>query len=145
MYNYQGEDDTMFKTMSKIFMTSAIFFIAANAMAQDPAKGAWWTEPRVVKALNITDNEVALLEKAWADWRTHRGLLKGEISYDLRKIDSWKARKSSNPQGKERIIRKLEGKIEKARSSLPQLKPAYINKVLTILGPERFERLLTLE
>jgi protein involved in sex pheromone biosynthesis len=137
----------MFKTMTKIFMTSVIFFIAANAIAQDPGfpKARWWTESNVVNKLNLNDNEVEQIEKANADWRMHRGLLKSEIQVGQQEINSWKARKSSNPQGKERIIRKLEDKIEKARSSLPKLKPAYINKVRTIIGPARFEKLLSLK
>jgi hypothetical protein len=141
------KDDGMLKRTCGIFASLAIFFIAANAMAQDPdfPKGRWWTESNVVDTLNLNNNEVEQIEKANADWRLHRGLLKSEIRVSQDEINSWKARKSSNPQGKERIIRKLEDKIEKARSSLPKLKPAYINKVRTILGPARFEKLLSLK
>ena len=139
-------DDGMLKRTCGIFASLAIFFIAANVMAQDQElpKGSWWTEPSVAKALNLTDNEVEQLEMAWADYRTNIGLLKSDISYNQRQINSWMARKSSNPKGKERIIRKLEDKIEKARSSLPKLKPAYIDKVRTILGPARYEKLMKL-
>ena len=141
------KDDGMLKRTCGIFASLAIFFIAANAMAQDPdfPKGRWWTESNVVDTLNLNNNEVEQIEKANADWRLHRGLLKSEIRVSQDEINSWKARKSSNPKGKERIIRKLEDKIEKARSSLPKLKPAYINKVRTILGPARFEKLLSLK
>ena len=141
------KDDGMLKRTCGIFASLAIFFIAANAMAQDPdfPKGRWWTESNVVDTLNLNNNEVEQIEKANADWRLHRGLLKSEIRVSQDEINSWKARKSSNPQGKERIIRKCEDKIEKARSSLPKLKPAYINKVRTILGPARFEKLLSLK
>jgi len=76
----------MLKRTCWIFASLAIFFIAANAMAQDQElpKGSWWTEPSVAKALNLTDNEVEQLEMAWADWRTNIGLIKSDISYNPR-------------------------------------------------------------
>jgi hypothetical protein len=60
----------MLKRMCGIFTASAIFFIAANAMAQDKdlPKGAWWTEPIVVKALNLNDSEQEQLEKAFGKY-----------------------------------------------------------------------------
>ena len=137
----------MLKRTCGNFASLAIFFIAANALAQDQdvPKGRWWTEPSVVKALSLTDNEVEQLEAASADWRLNVGLLESDIRYNQRKIDSWKAMNSSNPQGKERVIRKLEGKIEKDRALLPKAKPAYVDKVRAILGPARYEKLLTLK
>ena len=135
----------MFKAMCRILAISTIFLIAVNAMARDLPKGAWWTEPSVIKTLNLSNNEVTQLEEAFAEWRLNIGLLKGEIQVSQHKINEWMARNSSNPQGKERIIRKLRGKIEKARSLLPKTKPAYVDKVRAILGPARFETLVDLE
>jgi len=135
----------MFKAMCRILAISTIFLIAVNAMARDLPKGAWWTEPSVIKTLNQSNNEVTQLEEAFAEWRLNIGLLKGEIQVSQHKINEWMARNSSNPQGKERIIRQLRGKIEKARSLLPKTKPADVDKVRAILGPARFETLVDLE
>jgi hypothetical protein len=116
-------------------------------MAQDldMPKGAWWREPSVVKTLSLTENEVEQLEAAFVDWHLNEGQLKGHILYNQRKIDSWKARKSSNPQGKEKIIQELKDKIEIDRALLPKAKPAYVDKVRAILGSARYEKLLTLK
>lgn len=137
----------MLRRRCGIFAALAIFYFAANTMAQaqDVSKGSWWTEPSVVQTLNLTDNEVEQLEKEYWEYRSSVRLLKSEIRYNQREIDNWMARNSSNPQGKKEIIQELEGKIEKARSLLPKAEPAFVTKVRAILGPERYEKLLTLE
>jgi hypothetical protein len=97
------------------FLWHPRFFIAVNAMAQDQdvPKGAWWTEPSVVKALNLKENEIEQLEKAYWEYKSIIMNLNNQVSTDQLEIDSRKAKNSFNPQRKERIIRELKGKVKK--------------------------------
>jgi FtsZ-binding cell division protein ZapB len=135
----------MFKAMSGVCTALAVFLITVNATAQDLPKGRWWTNPRVVKILNLNDAEVEQLEKEFMEWRSRVVHLKGHMSVTKHEIDDWKARKSSNPQGKEEIIQELNSELEKSRSLLEKAKPTYVDKVRATLGPARFEKLLSLK
>lgn len=131
----------MVKTMYGIFLASAIFFFAVNAMAQDLPKGRWWKNSSVVKELSLNENEQEQIETVFMKYRSSVRHLKDEMWVEKRKIKRFMA----NPKKNERIIRERTGELEKARSALDKVKPSYVNNVRNILGPARFEKLVNLK
>ena len=130
----------MLRRLCGVMVALLILCTAATAMAQSAPSGRWWRSARVVKALNLTNNETQRLENAYRQSR--RELIKKKSRVESEQFELQNL--MDQPNIDEKAIRAQNRKLEKARSDLADEKFAFVIQVRKIIGHERFQRLVRL-
>jgi len=126
--------------LSKIFSTLFLLVIVispAVVMAKDFPPGKWWQNPQASEKLNLSDNEIKMLDKQFVDSRRKLIRLKSIVESERFEIDN--LFDSENINQKEAM--KQFDKLEQAKKNLSTERFRLLLEVRNILGLERFRQL----
>jgi len=126
--------------LSKIFSTLFLLVIVispAVVMAKDFPPGKWWHNPQASEKLNLSDNEIKMLDKQFVDSRRKLIRLKSIVESERFEIDN--LFDSENINQKEAM--KQFDKLEQAKKNLSTERFRLLLEVRNILGLERFRQL----
>jgi Spy/CpxP family protein refolding chaperone len=126
--------------LNKIFNTLFLLvFISspATVLAKDYPPGKWWHNHQVSKKLNLSDEEIKMLDKQFVDSRRKLIKLKSVVESEQFELDFLFDRESIN---KEDIMEQFD-KFQKAKKNLAVERFRLIFEVRKILGLERFRQL----
>ncbi len=118
-------------------LLSLAMAVPQPARAQDMPAGKWWYNPKVVKALNLTDREVRQIDRLYADNRRQLIDLKGRVEREQLELDTLLGSKSTDDQAVKRQFQRLET----ARAELSNARLGFVLGVRDIIGHERFQQL----
>ncbi len=126
--------------LSKIF--SALFLLVfvispAIVTAKDFPPGKWWHNPQASEKLNLSDEEIKMLDKQFVDSRRKLIKLKSIVESEQFEIDN--LFDSENINQKE-VMRQFD-KLQQAKKNLSTEHFRLILEVRNILGLERFRQL----
>ena len=126
--------------LSKFFSTLflLVFMISpAVVMAKDFPPGKWWHNPQAAEKLNLSDEEIKMLDKQFVDSRRKLIKLKSIVESEQFEIDN--LFDSENINQKE-AMRQFD-KLQQAKKNLSTEHFRLILEVRNILGLERFRQL----
>ena len=126
--------------LNKIFSTLflLVFIISpAMVMAKDFPPGKWWHNPQAAEKLNLSDEEIKMLDKQFVDSRRKLIKLKSIVESEQFEIDN--LFDSENINQKE-AMRQFD-KLQQAKKNLSTEHFRLILEVRNILGLERFRQL----
>ena len=126
--------------LSKIF--SALFLLVfvispSVVMAKDFPPGKWWHNPQASEKLNLSDEEIKMLDKQFVDSRRKLIKLKSIVESERFEIDN--LFDSENINQKEAM--KQFDKLQQAKKNLSTEHFRLLLEVRNILGLERFRQL----
>ena len=128
----------MARRICRIATIVIVMLTTVYAYAQNTPSGQWWRSPEVVKQLQITNGEVAQLDKAFEASRIKMVELKGRLEAEQFKLQTM-MKKGSADDG---AIKAQHGRLEKARTALADERFAFFVQARKIIGHERFQQLL---
>ena len=105
--------------------------------AQDVPAGKWWYSPKIQKNLKLSRNEIAKLDKLFANSRRKLIKLKSEVENEQFELDQLLSKKKVN----DTEVKKQFQKLEQARKNLANERLQFVIGVRNILGAERFQQL----
>ena len=105
--------------------------------AQDVPAGKWWYSPKIQKNLKLSRNEIAKLDKLFANSRRKLIKLKSEVENEQFELDQLLSKKKVN----DKKVKKQFQKLEQARKNLANERLQFVIGVRNILGAERFQQL----
>jgi len=126
--------------LSKIFSTLflLVFVISpAGVTAKDFPPGKWWHNPQAAEKLNLSDDEIKMLDKQFVDSRRKLIKLKSIVESEQFELDN--LFDSENINQKEAM--KQFDKLGQAKKNLSTEHFRLILEVRNILGLERFRQL----
>lgn len=126
--------------LSKIFrvLFLLVFVISpALVMAKDFPPGKWWHNPQASEKLNLSDEEIKMLDKQFVDSRRKLIKLKSIVESEQFEVDN--LFDSENINQKEAM--KQFDKLQQAKKNLSTERFRLILEVRNILGLERFRQL----
>jgi len=126
--------------LRKIF--SALFLLVfvispAVVMAKDFPPGKWWHNPQASEKLNLSDEEIKMLDKQFVDSRRKLIKLKSIVESEQFEIDNLFDSKNINQK---EAMRQFD-KLQQAKKNLSTEHFRLILEVRNILGLERFRQL----
>jgi hypothetical protein len=126
--------------LSKIF--SALFllvFVISPAMVtgKDFPPGKWWHNPQAAEKLNLSDDEIKMLDKQFVDSRRELIKLKSIVESEQFEIDNHFDSENIN---QEEAMKQFD-KLQQAKKNLSTEHFRLILEVRNILGLERFRQL----
>jgi Spy/CpxP family protein refolding chaperone len=126
--------------LSKIF--SALFLLVfvispSVVMAKDFPPGKWWHNPQASEKLNLSDEEIKMLDKQFVDSRRKLIKLKSIVESERFEIDN--LFDSENINQKEAM--KQFDKLQQAKKNLSTEHFRLLLEVRNILGLDRFRQL----
>ena len=107
--------------------------------AQDVPAGKWWYNPKIQKNLKLSRDEIAKLDKLFANSRRKLIKLKSEVENEQFELDQLLSKKKVN----DTEVKKQFQKLEQARKNLANERLQFVIGVRNILGAERFQQLKT--
>ncbi len=105
--------------------------------AQDVPVGKWWYNPKIQKNLKLSRDEIAQLDKLFANSRRKLIKLKSEVENEQFELDQLLSKKKVN----DTEVKKQFQKLEQARKNLANERLQFVIGVRNILGAERFQQL----
>ena len=105
--------------------------------AQDVPAGKWWYSPKIQKNLKLSRDEIAKLDKLFANSRRKLIKLKSEVENEQFELDQLLSKKKVN----DTELKKQFQKLEQARKNLANERLQFVIGVRNILGAERFQQL----
>ncbi|MBT8368943.1 MAG: periplasmic heavy metal sensor [Deltaproteobacteria bacterium] len=105
--------------------------------AQDVPAGKWWYNPKIQKNLKLSRDEIAKLDKLFANSRRKLIKLKSEVENEQFELDQLLSKKKVN----DTEVKKQFQKLEQARKNLANERLQFVIGVRNILGAERFQQL----
>jgi Spy/CpxP family protein refolding chaperone len=118
-----------------------IFMINLPGLAsgQDVPSGKWWYNQKIVKNLELTQNEIRQLDQLYV--ASHRKLikLKNAVEREQFELDTLLGQKTVD----DAKVRKQFKRLENARTDLADERLGFIIRVREIIGVERFQQLKT--
>ena len=105
--------------------------------AQDVPAGKWWYSPKIQKNLKLSRDEIAKLDKLFANSRRKLIKLKSEVENEQFELDQLLSKKKVN----DTEVKKQFQKLEQARKNLANERLQFVIGVRNILGAERFQQL----
>lgn len=105
--------------------------------AQDVPAGKWWYSPKIQKNLKLSRNEIAKLDKLFANSRRKLIKLKSEVENEQFELDQLLSKKKVN----DKKVKKQFQKLEQARRNLANERLQFVIGVRNTLGAERFQQL----
>ena len=125
------------KTLSVMILIALIGMpIIAMASHYTPP-GQWWHNPEVLKQINLTEQEVDKLDKAYLDNRRKLIDLKGKLERERLELSNL----LNNEETSEAEFMKQFGLMENARTRLATERFRFAIEVMKIVGPERYQTL----
>ncbi len=119
----------------------ALIGIPVIAMgARHTPPGQWWHNPEVLKQINLTEQEVDKLDKAYLDNRRKLIDLKSQLEKERLELSSL----LNNEETSEAEFMKQFGQMENSRTRLATERFRFAIEVMKIVGPERYRTLKTL-
>ena len=117
----------------------AISLLPATAPGQDVPAGKWWRNSKIVKELNLTQQEVGALDQLYAQSRRKLIELKNNVEREQFELDNLLGSKNAEDTEVKRQFKKLET----ARSDLSNERFRFVMQIRDIIGHDRFEQLKT--
>jgi Spy/CpxP family protein refolding chaperone len=105
--------------------------------AQDVPAGKWWYNPKIQKNLKLSRDEIAKLDKLFANSRRKLIKLKSEVENEQFELDQLLSKKKVN----DTEVKKQFQKLEQARKNLANERLQFVIGVRNTLGAERFQQL----
>ena len=105
--------------------------------AQDVPAGKWWYSPKIQNNLKLSRNEIAKLDKIFANSRRKLIKLKSEVENEQFELDQLFSKKKVN----DNKVKKQFQKLEQARRNLANERLQFVIGVRNLLGAERFQQL----
>jgi Spy/CpxP family protein refolding chaperone len=105
--------------------------------AQDVPAGKWWYNPKIQKNLKLSRDEIAKLDKLFANSRRKLIKLKSEVENEQFELDQLLSKKKVNDTEDKKQFQKLE----QARKNLANERLQFVIGVRNTLGAERFQQL----
>jgi Spy/CpxP family protein refolding chaperone len=105
--------------------------------AQDVPAGKWWYSPKIQKNLKLSRDEIAKLDKLFANSRRKLIKLKSEVENEQFELDQLLSKKKVD----DTEVKKQFHKLEQARKNLANERLQFVIGVRNILGAERFQQL----
>jgi len=127
--------------LSKIFsaLFLLVFIISPSVVtAKDFPPGKWWHSPQASEKLNLSDEEIKMLDKQFVDSRRKLIKLKSVVESEQFEIDN--LFDSENINKKEAM--KQFDKLGQAKKNLSTERFRLLLEVRNILGLERFRQLM---
>lgn len=126
--------------LSKIF--SALFLLVfvispAVVTAKDFPTGKWWHNPQVSEKLNLSDEEIKMLDKQFVDSRRKLIKLKSIVESEQFEIDNLLDAENIN----QKEAMKQFDKLQQAKKNLSTDIFRHVLQLRKILGLERFRQL----
>ena len=126
--------------LSKIF--SALFLIVfvispAVVTAKDFPPGKWWHNPQASEKLNLSDEEIKMLDKQFVDSRRKLIKLKSIVESEQFELDNLLDAENIN----QKEAMKQFDKLQQAKKNLSTDYFRHVLQVRKILGLERFRQL----
>ena len=129
----------MFKRLCALAMVVAMVVgMTALALAQEGPRGLWWRSPEIVSTLNLTDNEIQQLERAFEASRMRMIESKSRVEAEQAKLQAILERRKLD----EAAVNAQHQKLEQARTTLANERFAFFVEVRKIIGHDRFQQLL---
>jgi Spy/CpxP family protein refolding chaperone len=116
-----------------------VIYLAAPLMAaaQDVPAGKWWYNPRIQKNLNLSEGDIAQLDRLFADSRLKLIRLKSDVESEQFELDQLLSKKKVD----DAEVKKQFQKLEQARKKLANERLDFVIGVRSILGADRFQQL----
>jgi Spy/CpxP family protein refolding chaperone len=115
----------------------AALTVPATAQAADLPEGKWWKHPRVAAEINLTSDQVRVIEDIFA--RARPKLIDGKGELEKRQGDLQDAIESN--ADRRDISAKIEA-VEAARTELQKTRILMVLDMKQALKPEQWERLV---
>ena len=131
----------MLKNVFKVTLAVLLLVTPSPIFAQYRSSGKWWRMASVVKKLNLSDDEVQQLEKAFRESNLKLIQLKSRLEIEQFELENLMDSKSLNDDA----INKQYEKLEKARADLGMERFRFLLKVRKIVGNERFQELVAVK
>ncbi|MCD6485900.1 MAG: periplasmic heavy metal sensor [Syntrophobacterales bacterium] len=127
------------KTLSVMVLVAMMGIPVIVMGAQDMPHGKWWHNPEVSKQMNLTEEEIGSLDKAYLENRRNLIDLKGKLEKERLELEIL----FENEKLNETEVSKQFGKVENARTRLSAERFRFIVEVRKIIGLERYRTLKT--
>ena len=114
----------------------AVLFLASAAWAAPAFEGKWWKNPRVVRELALTPNQVDRIEEVFLRARPTLIDLRADLEKKRLLQESAIEKPDVDPKEAERRIDDVEG----ARSKLAKARMAMLLDIRRVLTPEQRDR-----
>ena len=115
-----------------------VFVISpAMVMAKDFPSGKWWHSPQASEKLNLSDEEIKMLDKQFVDSRRKLIKLKSIVESEQFELDNLFDSKSIN---KKETMKQFD-KLQQAKNNLSTEHFRVLLEVRNILGLKRFRQL----
>jgi Spy/CpxP family protein refolding chaperone len=130
----------MSKCRRGLAVVLTVVLAAVTVYAQEAPAGRWWHSPQVAQQLQLSGNEIRQLEQAFEASRLKMIRLKSQVEAEQFKLQTMVEKQNSDNA----VIKAQHRALEQARSALADEQFAYFVEVRQILGPERFQKLISM-
>jgi len=127
----------MLKNLFRVILPVIYLVAPLVAAAQDVPAGKWWYNPRIQKNLNLSEGEIAQLDRLFADSRLKLIRLKSDVESEQFELDQLLSKKKVD----DAAVKKQFQKLEQARKKLAHERLDFVIGVRSILGADRFQQL----
>ena len=127
--------------LGMVVVVVTVLAMAGPAMARGAAKWRWWQNDEIVARLNLTAEEIRVLDDAFVESRGRMLAIKGRVEAERFKLEALMSR----PEIDAAAIREQNRKMESARSELAAERLNFLLKSREVLGHERFQTLTEMQ
>lgn len=127
----------MLRNLFRVILPVIYLVAPLVAAAQDVPAGKWWYNPRIQKNLNLSEGEIAQLDRLFADSRLKLIRLKSDVESEQFELDQLLSKKKVD----DAAVKKQFQKLEQARKKLANERLDFVIGVRSILGADRFQQL----
>ena len=128
----------MAKILRGFVLILLALMVATAASAQQGPQGRWWRSPGVVKALDLTNEEIQRLEGAFNESKLKMIELKSRVEAEQFQLQALLEKSKLD----EAAVKAQNRKLERARTELANERTAFVLEVRKIIGPKRFQKLV---
>ena len=111
------------------------------AMALGSSKWRWWQNDEIITRLNLSTEEIKVLDEAYIESRRRMLAIKGRVEAERFKLESLLSR----PEIDAAAIRAQNRKMESTRTELAAERFDFLLKSREVLGHERFQKLTEMQ
>lgn len=126
--------------MRGLALLPILFLTVSAARAQDVPPGRWWHSTNVVQQLQLTQDEVGRLDRAFEASRIKMIKLKSKLEAEQYKLKSMIEKGNAD----DAAVKTQNRNLEAARSALADERFAFFIRCRDIIGNERFQQLLNM-
>jgi hypothetical protein len=124
-----------------VLVCSSLLLGAVSAQAMDIPVGKWWTRPDMVSALSLTQYEITALETSNNTLHATISPLIKQLRTDKTALEQAIAQNPASVTPNSKVFTTVEADIQDL--AVPYL--TYMVSVSSILGPDRFAKLMTMQ